>query len=165
VTRLEIQQAEDIAPAFEILKGRAEALYVASDSLIDANGIRINNLAHKSSSQMARGRRRARTQEPNAWQLPRLLRPRRERPRCRRAAKQRDELAPFQLTEMHPIPSRAGSTPQDIGNGSRAIGEGDLGPQLAKGPAPQRPGPYAIRDYARARGLSTFLHQQGHRRS
>ena len=33
----------------------------------------------------------------------------------RRAANQRDELAPFHLTEMHPIPSRAGSTSQDIG--------------------------------------------------
>jgi ATP-dependent DNA ligase len=31
-------------------------------------------------------------------------RPRRERPRARAAAEQRDELAPFYLTEMHPIP-------------------------------------------------------------
>src|SRR5262249_4097575 len=35
----------------------------------------------------------------------------RKRPR-RRAAEQRDELATFHLTEMHPIPSRAGSTSQ-----------------------------------------------------
>jgi hypothetical protein len=28
----------------------------------------------------------------------------RNRPRCRRAAKQRDELAPFQLIELHPMP-------------------------------------------------------------
>jgi hypothetical protein len=33
-----------------------------------------------------------------------LLRPRRERPRRCRAAEQRNELAPFPLTEMHPIP-------------------------------------------------------------
>src|SRR5262249_33645115 len=45
------------------------------------------------------------------------------------AAEQRDELTPFPLTEMHPIPSRAGSTWQDIGSGTRAIGEpqGSLG--------------------------------------
>jgi putative ABC transport system substrate-binding protein len=45
VGTLEIRRAEDIALAIEALKGRAEALYVVSDSLIDANGIRINNLA------------------------------------------------------------------------------------------------------------------------
>jgi len=33
-----------------------------------------------------------------------LLRTRCERPRRHRTAKQRDELAPFPLTEMHPIP-------------------------------------------------------------
>ena len=33
-----------------------------------------------------------------------LLRARRERPRCRRAAEQRDELAPFPLTETHDDP-------------------------------------------------------------
>src|SRR5262245_48483148 len=33
----------------------------------------------------------------------RLLRARRERPRGHRAAEQRDELAPFPLTGMHPI--------------------------------------------------------------
>jgi hypothetical protein len=32
------------------------------------------------------------------------LRTRRERPRDRRAAEQRDELAPFQLIELHPLP-------------------------------------------------------------
>ena len=40
------------------------------------------------------GRRRARAQEPDGRQLARLLRARRERPRGRRAAEQRDELAP-----------------------------------------------------------------------
>jgi hypothetical protein len=33
----------------------------------------------------------------------RLLRPRRARPHRRRAAEQRDELAPFQLIELHPL--------------------------------------------------------------
>jgi putative ABC transport system substrate-binding protein len=45
VATLEIQRAEDIAPAFETLKGRAEALYVVGDSLTDANRVRINALA------------------------------------------------------------------------------------------------------------------------
>jgi putative ABC transport system substrate-binding protein len=36
---------EDIAPAFEALKGRAEALYVASDPLLNTNRLRINILA------------------------------------------------------------------------------------------------------------------------
>jgi hypothetical protein len=42
------------------------------------------------------------------------LRARRERPSCRRAAEQRDELPPFQLIEMHldPLPAKAGL--QDI---------------------------------------------------
>ncbi len=34
---LEIRRAVDIAPAFEALKGRAEALYVAADALVTAN--------------------------------------------------------------------------------------------------------------------------------
>jgi putative ABC transport system substrate-binding protein len=42
---LEIRRAEDVVPAFDALKGRAEALYVAGDSLIFANRIRINSLA------------------------------------------------------------------------------------------------------------------------
>ena len=44
-TILEIRRAEDIAPAVEALKGRAEALYVVVDPLVSANGIRINTLA------------------------------------------------------------------------------------------------------------------------
>jgi putative ABC transport system substrate-binding protein len=42
---LEIRRAEDIAPAFEAIKGRAEALYVCTDGLVNANKIRINTLA------------------------------------------------------------------------------------------------------------------------
>ena len=42
---LEIRRAEDIAPAFEALKGGAEALYVCGDALMNANRVRINTLA------------------------------------------------------------------------------------------------------------------------
>ena len=42
---LEIRRAEDIAPAFEALKGRADALYVCGDPLLNTNRIRLNILA------------------------------------------------------------------------------------------------------------------------
>ena len=45
VAVLEVRRAADIAPAFETLKGRAQALYVAADPLVTANRIRINTLA------------------------------------------------------------------------------------------------------------------------
>jgi putative ABC transport system substrate-binding protein len=45
VATSEIRRAEDIVPAFGALKGRAEALYVASDPLLYANRVRINTLA------------------------------------------------------------------------------------------------------------------------
>src|SRR5262249_40538241 len=45
VARLEIRREEDIARAFEELKGRAEALYVCADTLLFAHLIRINTLA------------------------------------------------------------------------------------------------------------------------
>jgi putative tryptophan/tyrosine transport system substrate-binding protein len=41
----EIRRAEDIAPALEALKGRADALYVVTDPLVNTNRIRINTLA------------------------------------------------------------------------------------------------------------------------
>ena len=41
----EIRQAEDIAPAFDTLKGRAEALYVVRSPLLTTNWIRISSLA------------------------------------------------------------------------------------------------------------------------
>jgi putative tryptophan/tyrosine transport system substrate-binding protein len=41
----EIRRAEDIAPALEALKGRADALYVVTDRLVNTNRIRINTLA------------------------------------------------------------------------------------------------------------------------
>jgi len=45
VATFEIRRAEDIAPAFEALKGRAEALYVVGDALVITHRVRINTLA------------------------------------------------------------------------------------------------------------------------
>jgi putative ABC transport system substrate-binding protein len=44
-TKPEIGRVEDIAPAFEVLKGAGEALYVVSHPLLNTNRIRINTLA------------------------------------------------------------------------------------------------------------------------
>jgi putative ABC transport system substrate-binding protein len=41
----EIRRPEDIAPAFETLKNRADALYVCTDPLMNTNRVRINILA------------------------------------------------------------------------------------------------------------------------
>jgi putative ABC transport system substrate-binding protein len=45
VVALEIRGEQDIASAFEGLKGRAEALYVASEALVNARQVTINELA------------------------------------------------------------------------------------------------------------------------
>jgi ABC-type uncharacterized transport system substrate-binding protein len=45
VATSEIRRAEEIAPAFEVLKVRAGALYVVGDPLIFTNRVRINTLA------------------------------------------------------------------------------------------------------------------------
>src|SRR5262249_51164041 len=45
VATLKIREAQDIASAFETLKGRADALYVCIDALTATNRIRINSLA------------------------------------------------------------------------------------------------------------------------
>jgi putative ABC transport system substrate-binding protein len=45
VVTSEIRRAEDIAPVFEALKGRADALYVCGSPLLTTNRIRINTLA------------------------------------------------------------------------------------------------------------------------
>jgi ABC-type uncharacterized transport system substrate-binding protein len=45
VAVLEIRRADDIASAFETLKGHAEALYVPANPLVNTNRIRINQLA------------------------------------------------------------------------------------------------------------------------
>ena len=42
VVMLEIRRAQDLAPAFEVLKSRADALYVCTDALANTNRIRIN---------------------------------------------------------------------------------------------------------------------------
>src|SRR5262249_42644970 len=45
VLTAEIRRAEEIAPAFSMLAGRADALYVCPDALVTTNSIRINILA------------------------------------------------------------------------------------------------------------------------
>jgi ABC-type uncharacterized transport system substrate-binding protein len=45
VITLEIRRGEDIVPAFEALKGRADALYGCVDPLVNTHRIRINTLA------------------------------------------------------------------------------------------------------------------------
>jgi ABC-type uncharacterized transport system substrate-binding protein len=45
VATVEIRRAQDIAPAFDTLKGSADALYVVADPLVTTNRIRINTLA------------------------------------------------------------------------------------------------------------------------
>jgi putative ABC transport system substrate-binding protein len=45
IISLDIRRAEDIAPALDALKGRAEALYVSTDPLVFTNVSRINTLA------------------------------------------------------------------------------------------------------------------------
>src|SRR4029077_10606579 len=42
---LEIRRGEDIVPAFEALNGRADALYVCIDPLVNTHRFRINTLA------------------------------------------------------------------------------------------------------------------------
>jgi putative ABC transport system substrate-binding protein len=45
VATAEIRRAEDIAPAFAALKGRADALYVAGDPLLTTTRVRVNTWA------------------------------------------------------------------------------------------------------------------------
>jgi putative ABC transport system substrate-binding protein len=45
VATSEIRRADDIAPAFDALKGRGDALYVVADPLVTTNRIRISALA------------------------------------------------------------------------------------------------------------------------
>ena len=45
VGTFEIRRTQDIVPAFEALKHRTEAIYLASEGVVDANRLRINILA------------------------------------------------------------------------------------------------------------------------
>jgi putative ABC transport system substrate-binding protein len=45
VVRFDIRRAEDIAPAFDALKNRVQALYLPSDAILFSNRIRISALA------------------------------------------------------------------------------------------------------------------------
>src|SRR5262249_45408711 len=46
VATLEVQRAEDVVSVFESLKGRADALYVCVDPVLNARRISINTLAN-----------------------------------------------------------------------------------------------------------------------
>jgi putative ABC transport system substrate-binding protein len=54
---LDIRRTEDIAPAFETIKGRADALYVVGDPLTNNNRMRINILALVSRRRTSSGSR------------------------------------------------------------------------------------------------------------
>jgi len=45
VVKSEIRRAEDIAPAIESLKGRADAIYVQTDPLMNTHRVRISTVA------------------------------------------------------------------------------------------------------------------------
>src|SRR5262249_58774704 len=45
VSTSEVRREQDITPAFDRLKGRADALYVCTDPLVNAHRIRVNTLA------------------------------------------------------------------------------------------------------------------------
>jgi putative ABC transport system substrate-binding protein len=45
IVAIEIRRDEDIAPAFESIKGKAEALYVITDPVMIVNQVQINSLA------------------------------------------------------------------------------------------------------------------------
>ena len=45
ITTSDIRRVEDIASTFDALKGRADALYVCIDPLVNTHRIRVNTLA------------------------------------------------------------------------------------------------------------------------
>src|SRR6516162_11495969 len=57
VTTSEIRRAADIAPAFDALKGHADALYVCTDPLVNTHRIRVNILAAAARIPTMHGRR------------------------------------------------------------------------------------------------------------
>ena len=63
-------------------------------------------------------------QERDATHARRLLglRPRYERPRSRCAAEKRDELAPFQLIELHSVPARSALNDIELAGTSQWVG-------------------------------------------
>jgi ABC transporter substrate binding protein len=89
VAPLVIQRAEDIAPAFQALKTRADALYVAVDQLIVANRTSILTSALGFAFDMA-GCVQALAERSRPFADRRLPCAHRHRPRCRRATEQRD---------------------------------------------------------------------------
>src|SRR5262249_29726575 len=90
-------------------------------AILDRNGAPLNpaefvQSLHKGGGPGTPSRRRGYAQEPNGWQLARWLRRRRERPRGRRAAEKRDEVAaPHSSTSSARARSVGGSvTPRTL---------------------------------------------------
>jgi putative ABC transport system substrate-binding protein len=57
VVKVEIRRAEDIAPAIEALKDRADALYVVTEPLVNTSRVQINALALGARLPMLHGQR------------------------------------------------------------------------------------------------------------
>jgi hypothetical protein len=83
-----------------MLAAMRAASWMASEPFLESGDLRAERSARSGTKKSDHRHRR-------------LLRVRRERPCCR-AAKQRDDLAPFPRTELHPIP-HGRSASQDIG--------------------------------------------------
>src|SRR5262245_24995954 len=80
-------------------------------AILDSDGAALDPAKFTQPLHESRGpripvQRRARPQKADGCQLRLLLRACRERPRCRRAAEQRDEFATPQLIELHSVPSQ-----------------------------------------------------------
>src|SRR6478672_4563503 len=105
----------DVDPAsHELGRNLVQPLFLPiRPEILDRNGATLTpaELAqplHKRGDPMFQCGSRTSAKEPNGRNLRRLLRARRERPRRRGAAEQRDEIATFQLIEWHSAPASQG---------------------------------------------------------
>jgi putative ABC transport system substrate-binding protein len=128
VDTLGIRQAEDIAPAFEALKGRAEALYVCTDGLVNANRIRINTSALGARLPTVHGYRD-------------YVEATRQRGGGRRtgAPPNHTSLAPACGSKTPPSPSRTPECPTTAPDGRTPSRNRDSSRSSPTGPAPRSP--------------------------
>jgi putative tryptophan/tyrosine transport system substrate-binding protein len=126
----EVRQTEDIAPAFEALKGRVEALYVVNDPLVDTNRVRINTLALAAITDAARRPGARRSGWPDVlWSELHGPVPARRRP-CRQnfargEAGRHPGRAADQIRSCHQPDHRAGARDHHPADASRARRRGD----------------------------------------